>query len=617
MVNLKKKALIVLASLYFLAPAVNFNDVLDFNVLQNLLISSISLIVLISLILFKFDIKLLVLNKYLLIGSMAFLFALFISSLLNDSLILIGKSLSLYLSLIIFYIIITNLLNLFGQDSTFHFTTYSILLGGTVVVVFGYLQISGINLFDFININRPGSSLSNRTFASEYLACVYPFILWFLYNSLRDNKKILTIIFFILLIIFSSYIFLLRTRAAYVSIAISILIFSLIIFYQRKDKFKRNAFYISLLAVTIFTSFFIAELPFFNKDPKRINLAENISSIFRQGENINRLNYWKTSLVMFTEKPFFGIGTGMWFGKYPETEGFEDRLNSLSVTDENVYYNSDLNPHNIYLEFLSENGIFGLLAFLLIIIPISYTLLQLSIKKDYYIPYFLSLISFLVLSFFTFTKDNSCVMILVFLSFAIAVSNKFPDKKTISRLSAKLFFIIIIIASIATFLFHFYRYNSEKRYISALNFKAGVDYINMNIELDKINNCIYPTDVNNMPLDYYRGVGFYELKDYNKSIVLFRNAIKLAPGIATIKNNLAAAYYQTGNIDSAKIIFNDLQKNYPNYIEPQINMLSLYTNMKNYDSAKIILHNLEEKVFRKENVKNYTILLSIKEFLNE
>jgi tetratricopeptide (TPR) repeat protein len=139
----------------------------------------------------------------------------------------------------------------------------------------------------------------------------------------------------------------------------------------------------------------------------------------------------------------------------------------------------------------------------------------------------------------------------------------------------------------------------------------------MNIELDKINNYIYPTDVNKMPLDYYRGVGYYEQKDYNKSIVLFKNAIKMAPGLATIKNNLAAAYYQTGNIESAKIIFSDLKNNYPNYIEPQINMLSVYTNTKNYDSSRIMLHDIEKKVFRKENVKNYSVLLSIKEFLNE
>jgi len=490
-------------------------------------------------------------------------------------------------------------------------------LSGTVVVLLGYLQISGVNPFDFINVNRPGSSLSNRTFASEYLACVYPFLLWFLYCSIKNNKRLFEIFYFFLLIIFSSYIFLLRTRAAFISVAISILIFSLMIFYHRKDKFKSNAFYVFLLVIAIFLSFLIADFSSLNKDPKRIYLTENISSIFNPGENTNRLNYWKTSLVMFSDKPILGIGTGMWFGKYPETRGLENRLNSVSVNDENVYYNSDLNPHNVYLKFLSENGIFGLLLFLLIILPILYSLLKLSIKKEQYIPYFLSLISFLVLSFFTFTEYNSCVMILVFLSLGLAVSDKYQEKKKANSLYNKIFLIIILIASFAIFLFNFYRYESEKRYISALNFKARIDYINMNIELNKIYNYIYPTDVNNMPLDYYRGVGCYELKDYNESLVLFTNAIKMAPGIAAIKNNLAAAYYQTGKVDSAKIIFSDLRNNYPNYIEPQINMLSLYTNTKNYDSARIIMHDIEEKVFRKENVKNYQIFLSIKEYLNE
>ena len=134
---------------------------------------------------------------------------MFLSSLLNDSLILFGNILSFYLNLIIFYIVFTNLRNYFGQDLTVTFTGYFVLIGGTIVVILGYLQISGINLFDFININRPGSTLSNRTFASEYLACVYPFLLWYLYNSIKKNKRLFAIIFFILLIIFSSYIFLL------------------------------------------------------------------------------------------------------------------------------------------------------------------------------------------------------------------------------------------------------------------------------------------------------------------------------------------------------------------------------------------------------------------------
>ena len=82
-----------------------------------------------------------------------------------------------------------------------------------------------------------------------------------------------------------------------------------------------------------------------------------------------------------------------------------------------------------------------------------------------------------------------------------------------------------------------------------------------------------------------------------------------------ISNNLAAAYYQTGNIDSAKSIFLNLKKYYPSYIEPQINLLSLYMNTYNYDSAKMIIKVIEEKSFNKEFVKNYSVFISVKEFL--
>ena len=221
----------------------------------------------------------------------------------------------------------------------------------------------------------------------------------------------------------------------------------------------------------------------------------------------------------------------------------------------------------------------------------------------------------MVLSFFTFASHNACVMILVFLSFAIIENKNVTEISSESGLRKKLDYTVILIIGISLFLFDYYRYESEKRYISALNFKARVDYINMEKELGEINKCVYPADVNNMPLDYYRGTGYYEIKDYGKSLALFNNAIRMAPGIAAIKNNLAAAYYQTGNIDSAKLIFKDLKNNYPNYIEPQINLLSLYTNTRNYDSAKILLHELDEEIFKKESVINYKIFLSIKENL--
>jgi len=614
--TLKKKALFALLSLYFLAPAINFNSVFDFNVFQNMLASALSLIILISLILFKVEINLFVLNKSFIISFFVFLLILFISSVLNGALILLGKDLSFYLNLFLFYLIIIILNNIYGKDSIIRFTNVSIITGGTLVVLLGFLQISGVNLFNFINADRPGSSLDNRTFASEYIVCIYPFFLYIFYNSLRTfTGKTRFIILFLLLTLFTTYIFLLRTRAAYVSFLIVTLVYLILNFSLRKNLLKKNLIFTLLLSIIIMVSIFISNSSYFKKDPDRINLSENITSIFNPTQNEKRLNYWKSSLEMFSDKPIFGIGTGMWFGQYPMSKGLKDRINSEAITDENVYFNSDLNPHNIYLEFLSENGIVGLIAFLLIIIPVFYSLLRSSLRKEIFIPAFLSLLSFLIIGFFTFTKDNFCVMIIVFLVLAISSHEKNIDKIKVNKILSKLFLLILTLISFLLFYYSYSRFLSEKRYISALNLKARVDYINMNIEMDKICNWIYPADVNNMPLDYYRGVGYYEQKEYIKSLNLFNSALKLAPEIALISNNLAAAYYQTGNIDSAKSIFLNLKKYYPSYIEPQINLLSLYMNTYNYDSAKMIIKVIEEKSFNKEFVKNYSVFISVKEFL--
>lgn len=617
----KTYILLFIYILYFLSPVLSDNNLLDFNILQNLIYSIINIILIILILIFKLDIKIFSINKKLFTGIILFPLIISLSSLLNGNFLLLIKDLSGIINFYIFFFITIIIINVFSKDDLLLLIGKIIYVTAIIIIIIGFLQSYGLNIQGITGTNRPGSTLGNRTFASEYLASIFPIILFFFISefnkSLINKSKIL--FHSLILVLFISYIIILRTRAAYICIIPTFLLFLVFLFIRNRQTYFKLTFGIISILILV-ASFFVGNLNIFKTDPERKDFGQNINSIFQLDYNTSRIEYMKASWIMFLNNPVSGIGTGNWFGYFPLTEKEISNKNIIiygsKINDENVYLNSDLNSHNAYAEILSENGVIGILIFLWVFIIAVILLFKKSVIRDSYIPYLMCLINILVLFFFTFAKDSSVVMLIAFLTIALASNeNKIVINKFKFNFSIKLIAAILCLPIMLIFIYNFLRYSSEKRYISALNYKARVDYISMNIELDKISNWIYPTDVNNMPLDYYRGVGYYEQKDYYNSLVLFRNAHTLTPGIALITNNLAAAYYKAGNIDSSKEIFLNLKNNFPNYIEPQINLLSLYANTRNYDSAKIIIKEIEEKEFKKEFVKNYSVFQQIKEFL--
>ena len=98
-----------------------------------------------------------------------------------------------------------------------------------------------------------------------------------------------------------------------------------------------------------------------------------------------------------------------------------------------------------------------------------------------------------------------------------------------------------------------------------------------------------------MPIDYYRGIGYYNLGDYNSALHSFLESSTLAPENPLIKNNLAAAYYRTNNIQEAESLYKNMSLVYPNYLEPQINYIALLANMGDDSSAIRMIRILDGK----------------------
>jgi O-antigen ligase len=105
----------------------------------------------------------------------------------------------------------------------------------------------------------------------------------------------------------------------------------------------------------------------------RLQSAANVST---DASNLERINRWACAIEMFKERPLLGFGPGTYIFEYAQ---FQEPEN-LTIISTNF---GDLgNAHSEYLGALSETGILGLLAFLVLVSIIFFSGIRLYYKID-------------------------------------------------------------------------------------------------------------------------------------------------------------------------------------------------------------------------------------------
>src|SRR5690606_3361999 len=89
---------------------------------------------------------------------------------------------------------------------------------------------------------------------------------------------------------------------------------------------------------------------------------QSISNITTDASNLERINRWNSALEMFEEKPFFGWGPGTYAFQYAPFQSAQDKtIISTNAGDMG-------NAHSELLGPLSEQGIFGPLLYVLLLV---------------------------------------------------------------------------------------------------------------------------------------------------------------------------------------------------------------------------------------------------------
>jgi O-antigen ligase len=483
---------------------------------------------------------------------------------------------------------------------------YTLLVSGVILPVYGLFNVL------IFNAGRAPGLLGDRVFEADAAAGILIFLICTFLIS--DKKKNLIAFTGGAIFLCLSYVILLKVRTAYVSVFLSILFIAAFLLSQRKSHgneiIPRLKIRIALLAGIILLSMFST---LYNPSPsseKAKGTGETIASIFSTSEvtNLVRLYFWDASLKMFFEKPLTGIGPGMWTGTFPKYYG-------QLYSDKNIDVNSSINPHNDYLEFISEFGIAGFFYILFISCGLI-LLFKKSLKDISYLPYLFLVFCFSITSFFNFTKGGIFAVLLLLISLAIAYSGEISINRhgrTINSLifyfSSALLLLAVVLLVTRAFL--------QKNYLEAMNLKAKGDYGKTLIKLEGISKSLYPVDMNGIPLDYYKGAAYFELNEYGKAYICSDNAVKLMPQYPSLLNNRASALYKTGRINESIESFRYLEKVFPNYEESRINLLAIYTNEKMYSEAIKCLNDIEKSNPEWKFIKNYIVFLEIKKYFEK
>ena len=612
--NPTKKTYLFLLGFIILIPLSFDNNLININALHRSLFSLLCFLLSFLFLFSRKSPKPVYINKIFFTAAILLPVCLIISSVVNGKVTLVYEDLSLVVNLVSFSFLVIILSYLIDEKVLLKFISTLIVIAGLIVSLIGLLQIFGLNILNLIPNPRPGSTLGIRNFASEYLIGVIPFAFISLIISKSKRTKI---IFLFVIICVLSYLFLLRSRAAYVTLLISLIFFvTLLIIFYKKNNFKLNIKKdLSLITLALIISFLIGFFQPTNIDKERKNLQTTVTSVFDTdyAPNVARIKYYKTSFEMLKGSPLLGIGTGAWFGLY-------SKYNGEDYTDESIFFTANLNPHNDFLEILTENGIIGFLFFITLIVLSFIKLIKHCNKNIYFIALTTSFISIIIVSLFSFPKDNTSVMLLFFLAIGLANSAyTIPDAENKGQLKInfKLLSLVLSLIILVTIPYNLLRYKYEKNYLSAMFDKAAGRYSDMNKKLENIATEFYPTDPNKMPLSYYKGVGFYQEKKYEKALENFQSALSITPYVPQILSNTATSFYMLNDVENAETVLLDLKQMFPNYIEPQINLLAIYTNTGKDSLAINLIKELEDKNLQPENIKNFSVFTKIKKHYNE
>ena len=228
---------------------------------------------------------------------------------------------------------------------------------------------------------------NDHTAYGAALAMFFPVVIGFIfYPGASKRSKIAAFFVFIILTV---AIILSYGRAAWISVAVALGVFIMVIL-------KIRFYWIVIVAAVLIGAFFAFQQQIIdrlekNKQDSSANFVEHVQSIYNissDASNLERINRWQAAIRMFNDRPLVGYGPGTYQFVYaPYQRSKEKTIISTNLGDKG-------NAHSEYLGPLSEMGLPGMLIVILLVIVVIYTGLKVYREGDKEVK-FLSLMALL------------------------------------------------------------------------------------------------------------------------------------------------------------------------------------------------------------------------------
>tara|TARA_B100000579_G_scaffold402216_1_gene385280 strand:- start:1708 stop:3156 length:1449 start_codon:yes stop_codon:yes gene_type:complete len=262
---------------------------------------------------------------------------------------------------------------------------------------------------------------NDHTSYGGVIAFFLPFVFALFWLKKENNIFRMLLLFFLLILIIG--LILSFTRAAWISLFISML-FALLL----KLQINRKVLFCSPFLLIAFL--FVLQSPIIdllqsNRQDSSDNLIEHVTSISNistDASNMERINRWKCAVKMFIEKPYFGWGPGTYQFQYARFQLSKDR----TIISSN---SGDMgNAHSEYLGPLCESGFIGFLLFISLVL---FTIIR-SInmyyessdnsKRIWLLAIIIALMSYFIHGLFNNFLDTDKASVAVWGSFAMLVA---------------------------------------------------------------------------------------------------------------------------------------------------------------------------------------------------
>ena len=256
-----------------------------------------------------------------------------------------------------------NFLFLFGL--VFFISYFFVIFDGYFQFIFGYDIFGFKNPTSALGSYRISGIFGDELVLGSYLSRLLPILIFFNLIIFDKNNKLLIIFNLSAIFLSSILIFLSGERSAFLYFVITIFIF--LIFLKKYRIYFLSIFSIIILLTSLL---YIVEPKFkermFDYTFKQTNLFGDQLHFF----SVQHQVIYETSFKIFKDNYLFGIGPKM-FREICKDE----KYTTLSSKDHSID-GCENNPHNFYIQLLTETGLFGSMPFIFIFFGIIYLFLK-------------------------------------------------------------------------------------------------------------------------------------------------------------------------------------------------------------------------------------------------